>query len=569
MDPCSLASTAVICIKLYDATPAYVSKVVLQCTAQQRIDHFNYWLEQRRTSLTNLTQLSFLGAIAPFGERATQSRLPASQLLQLHVQGLKVQLHRAGGIPGMLHACRGLTALHLQDCRVQHSGTAFEAITALPALQHLEISKSHDVLGEFLFGDISSNHPGSLTALSLEIGYYEPRNEHLRQLSALVSLHDLKLSGLEKSGVPGGVPSQLVNLTCLHVLYNMDSMEGHLQHLSSLTALQELSVKSSDLDPDDFLGIIRLTLLTCLKLASPGLPFNNTHNGCAKLTALQQLDLLGCTVQPQALAGFTQLRVLSLVDIKIFRPATNEQLLYVLSQMTLLRQLTLISADLWELEDIPEASAFTALTASTHLCSLQVGLPAAGMLQLPDMLMQDNVRHNPTVFRHGTVLPHLRVIDLQHNIASAAMPLSEQQLQRLCVCCPAVERLHFLLDEAASPAACKPLLQLSALTVLQILGLRESEAAAAALDVAVQLTRLRQLTLEQSGTFWSTLGASRVDQQVQTTAVQRLTALTSLEQLQLTSRPWTSLNAVAGAATYGETHEPDQAVVLQFSNKVS
>jgi hypothetical protein len=58
----------------------------------------------------------------------------------------------------------------------------------------------------------------------------------------------------------------------------------------------------------------------------------------------------------------------------------------------------------------------------------------------------------------------------------------------------------------------------------------------AALNVAAQLTRLRELKLEQLGTFWDIRGDRRLDRQLQTTALQQLTVLKELRKLQLTSK---------------------------------
>jgi hypothetical protein len=65
--------------------------------------------------------------------------------------------------------------------------------------------------------------------------------------------------------------------------------------------------------------------------------------------------------------------------------------------------------------------------------------------------------------------------------------------QQLCSCCPAVESLACALTLKLKPAALKSLLQLSALTSLRVSDL--GAAAAAAVEVAAQLTRLKQLTL--------------------------------------------------------------------------
>jgi hypothetical protein len=94
--------------------------------------------------------------------------------------------------------------------------------------------------------------------------------------------------------------------------------------------------------------------------------------------------------------------------------------------------------------------------------------------------------------------PHLRQIEIQvsHRWQSWDRPLSKQQLQQLCSCCPAVEGLGLALSDRHNlPApAWLPLQHLSALTQLTLFSGRPA-AAAAAVKVAAQLTRLKDLTV--------------------------------------------------------------------------
>jgi hypothetical protein len=105
------------------------------------------------------------------------------------------------------------------------------------------------------------------------------------------------------------------------------------------------------------------------------------------------------------------------------------------------------------------------------------------------------------------VYPRLRAIDLACSLWHSSLSLSEQQLEVFCSCCPAVESLAVVLEDKASPTGYLPLLQLSALTRLemqqQLLYLAGSTAAApavaaaaaAAVDFAAQLSGLKQLAL--------------------------------------------------------------------------
>jgi hypothetical protein len=128
----------------------------------------------------------------------------------------------------------------------------------------------------------------------------------------------------------------------------------------------------------------------------------------------------------------------------------------------------------------PAAAAFTAFTASTNLCSLRLGLCGASIAQ------------GEHLFRPGGVYPRLHVINLkctQPQGNPAALPLSSQQLQRLCSCCPVLESLECSLYRQPYPTALLPLLQQSGLTRLGV----HSVGATAVLGVAAQLTGLKQL----------------------------------------------------------------------------
>jgi hypothetical protein len=199
LDPCSLVCTAVTCSKLLQEAPKYIREVVLQCRGQQTLEGFNYWLQQCSRSLTtrlNLTQCSFVGAFAPIGFSAIVSRLPHPHLHQLHLQLLELRLEPATGLPGSLQGCPGLTALHLRDCQVHNTPTAFAAITALPTLQHLEVPRTRDQRGVFLYGS-PLQQPLGLTSLSLELRDEQGRHGgHLAQAATQAHHGDQGLEDL-------------------------------------------------------------------------------------------------------------------------------------------------------------------------------------------------------------------------------------------------------------------------------------------------------------------------------------------------------------------------------------
>lgn len=108
------------------------------------------------------------------------------------------------------------------------------------------------------------------------------------------------------------------------------------------------------------------------------------------------------------------------------------------------------------------------------------------------LLLQDMA-----LFRPGTVYPHLRLVDLQLEHYARVIPLSEQQLQLLCSCCPALRRLTLWSCPTPSPpTALLPLGELSALTHLAIFKLRAAAPLLSAVVSSVAtLTGLKQLRL--------------------------------------------------------------------------
>jgi hypothetical protein len=126
---------------------------------------------------------------------------------------------------------------------------------------------------------------------------------------------------------------------------------------------------------------------------------------------------------------------------------------------------------------------------------------------------------------------------------AADLPLNSQQVELLCSCYPGLQSLSLALRQEPSPAACQPLLQLSALTHLALLEVCGQ--APAALAVVAQLTQLKQLRL---------LGVPALKHP----ALVQLTALQSLEKLQLVA--WGSRSSVAPVMQVGNA---------SFSSQVS
>jgi hypothetical protein len=488
LDQCSLACAAVTCSKLSHAVPANTSKLDVHCRTSDGLNSMLIWLERHSNSLTSLE----LCSTAPYrwAAEVELQGLSCPQLRQLCLDRISWQLEPADGCPGVLHGCTGLTALDVSTSGGRNAPATAAAIAALTDLRSLQL-----VLGN----DLQSNMqcPTQLTRLSLEWpgGLGPTGAARLSQLSGLVNLEHLRLSQLPCDGVPGGVPSQLTKLTRLHLAYRMriDDWDydgqreerdpaAQFQALSSLRALRELYVSSDENRPTEGLsGVQQLPLLTSLELRIPGLKFSSKYSWVRSLTALEELRLKSCKIEAEAVARHTQLQLVSLDECD--HPARLKDVLNAMSQLTLLTQLRVKTTGLGSGRDL-HAAAFTALTASTNLCTLQLSLYPADMPRIW------------TLFRPGSqaVYPHLRVIDLTfaNVIGSPGKHFSKQQLQQLCSCCPVVERLHFVLPAQPSPTALLPLLQLSAMTSL---GAHHVDAAA--VGVAAQLTGLRELQLRE------------------------------------------------------------------------
>jgi hypothetical protein len=526
----SLASTAVTCSQLSHAVPASITKLVVSFKTQQQLQSFVAWLQRHGNSIT---QCNLKGVGHYLYGLIQLKQLPCPQLRQLSIEDLQVHLDLTQFFPGVLHDCTALTALHLQRCQIWDTPAAHAAIAALPELRSLSMTRSGNLGARWhLLGQL----PLSTKLTKLELDMLRVENElyqQLSQLSALVSLEELRLRKLRPVGLPGCLPSQLQKLRRLHLAYRYIEFDvtEQFQHLSSLTALQDITFKSDD----DLLsgrrgaglgGMQQLSRLTRLDLSCPLQDFStaSTNSWAHRLTALERLSVSCCAIQPEALGAFTQLRVLSVSGARVTAPL--DELLLAASKLSQLTMLCIVGPRCTAVpqEPLPATAASTALAFSTNLCSLQLGLVDACAPGGCDL------------FRPGVVYPHLRLIDLQHEAPFPPMRISGQQLQQLCSSCPAVESLAFASRSEFTHAAFSPLLQLSALTSLELRNPRAAAApaaagavdvaAAAAVDVAAQLTGLKQLSL--------------IDLPHLTDSALQLTALTALTEITLgfPKGPW-------------------------------
>jgi hypothetical protein len=129
LDPCSMACTAATCSKLSHAVPAAISKVAVRCKTLESLISCDRWLKHH--SLANLVECSITNlSYEPINEIPVLDYLPCPHLRQLQLSHVRVQFEAAGGSPGLLHDCTGLTGLEVNVCRVQDQRAASGAITA-------------------------------------------------------------------------------------------------------------------------------------------------------------------------------------------------------------------------------------------------------------------------------------------------------------------------------------------------------------------------------------------------------------------------------------------------------
>jgi hypothetical protein len=402
--------------------PATVSSLAVRCSSPGTVSSIDSWFEQHSTSLTSLKQCSIVfSRRVPKLLKGPHLFRPQLRQLTLHISALdddddddddeeeEEEEKPADGFPDVLHGCTGLTLLDLQLGRHQNTAAATAAIAAMPALQSLKLEGCPFMAREWLLSMAHSPAAATLqqlTKLSLCCdGLWKPEEvAKLQQLSRLTQLGHLKLTCIPNQGLPGGVPPQLSALTCLDVHYSHGyDAADQFQHLSSLTALRELSVSSSDLVADTLSGLQQLSKLTMLQVSSHAMNLSaSSTDTWACMTVLQSLDLNYCSVQPEVISSLTQLRALSLLFVNFWGSSSMsmDDALAAVSQLSLLTSLLFDPRAPGAGLALPPAAAFTALTASSYLCSLDLSLSAQ---HAPDGCV---------LFRPGTWYPHLQSIKI-------------------------------------------------------------------------------------------------------------------------------------------------------------
>lgn len=190
-------------------------------------------------------------------------------------------------------------------------------------------------------------------------------------------------------------------------------------------------------------------------------------------------------MQPEAFAVLKQLKSLSLLYVQFYQGSRLLELLVKLAQLPLLAELAVLYDPHRGVD--PPTAPFTAPLISTQLQCLQLGISCRWSTQ--DLASG--------LFSPGTVYPHLHLVDLVYKGSMDAMRLRQPQLQQLCSSSPAVDHLAISMCSDMTPTALQPLLQLSALTHLEVYetGCMDPAAAEAAVHTVAQLAGLRQLKL--------------------------------------------------------------------------
>jgi hypothetical protein len=329
-----------------------------------------------------------------------------------------------------------------------------------------------------------------------------------RQLVHLTDLQNLQLHCLYERNDPPkpGVLAfeealgQLQQLTCLGLTSN-DTMGAAVATASRLSQLQELQldyVGTSEKPVQmqwlpSSLTYVRLANCT-VSCAADGSGSSSSSSVGWKLPVLKQLELTGGVggFEPALLKQMPQLRVFSYTPTEgldaLFDegPQANleQQLVQVLPQLQSLQQLQLEYLAHW-----PSPSNCASLTASSKLTALllmECRLPAGAvqhMFAAGQQLQQ--LQRLEVIASEGTQenVDHWACNDLQtsleHNVSvlqPGSLKLGPGDLAKLVSCCPRFCELKTIWCDLPGPARgeaageAAPLLQLTALTALQVAG---------------------------------------------------------------------------------------------------
>ena len=201
-----------------------------------------------------------------------------------------------------------------------------------------------------------------------------------------------------------------------------------LTPLHMLTHLELADVRPTCSDPDGhFLQPLQaMTRLVHLRLSTDPPAHTFPASVVSGSLSLTFLTLSSCEIEPEILAGKTSLRHVSLSSCSVLGGAPGvRQLLAHLQELQELTQLFMASRFQEIHEDIPPATAFSALTASSKLQHLDLN-----GCTLPSGVWQH-------IFPANRQLPHLTSLDINGvgHLAEPPSPLTAAALSHAALAC--------------------------------------------------------------------------------------------------------------------------------------
>jgi len=250
--------------------------VPLEEAGAQRLLGLCQWMQQHGQHLTSLQ----LGV-----RYGTLTQLPCPNLCELDLADIKVQLSASSTQPGVLHSCTRLTKLLLYYCPLTDGHSSLAALSALVALQHLELTMG-DVVSESTDGSFIPSTLTQLTHLCLKNVGGLLDTDSLRHVSCLVNLQELQLE-LRDTNIP-----LLPNTT---------------PGLSKLTALRRFSLEFDVFDPSILQDCTQGLQLHCVAISSAG-GAGALHSLVGRLQQLHTLQLFELVCDwPVAAAPYSSL----------------------------------------------------------------------------------------------------------------------------------------------------------------------------------------------------------------------------------------------------------------------
>jgi hypothetical protein len=337
-----------------------------------------------------------------------------------------------------------LEVLRLENCCPASFGPGMCQLAGLSTLQHLAL-RLPPALGTSAAGTAAAaaDSADSTAAAAAAAAVSAGLGTTLGQLQQLISLELAAHPQQPLTGAALAAASSFSRLQQLHL--NCIGTSEHPVMLCDLPdSLAELHVTSGNTSSD-------------------GCSSSSSSSSSGRISgwqpsAMHSLSLQDTVYQPGALRHMSQLQEFDC------RSCPGLHLAELLPELQHLRQLRRLI--LTDIEGRASAADYAALTASTHLTCLAI----AGC----DMAAAAAAQHMFTPQRR---LPKLVELDVSADIDNTTAAQLERwsldaaDLLRMAACCPAAQDIRCLrLQEGIEADALLPLLQLTALTVLQVSG---------------------------------------------------------------------------------------------------